>query len=81
MIEVTMKFIDGENIDQTLLLSIEDLLKNETIKDELYEMWNEEHNECICSLNESQSFCECEGIYGCDVEVSKVEILQEEIKQ
>lgn len=63
--------INNERIEETLILSIEDLLKNETIKYEIEEMLNEKCNPCICSFNESVNYCECEGKYNGYLEIDK----------
>lgn len=64
MIEITFKNANGQELEQTLLVDAEYIMKDDYLKDYLLEQFIEDNNECICSLNESQSHCECEGILG-----------------
>ena len=54
----------GSTASEILTLNIEDLLNNQTIREEIRIMWEEKYNTCICSLTEGNPYCECEGKYG-----------------
>ena len=69
MIEITFKNANGQEMEQTLLVDAEYIMKNDYLKDYLLEQFIEDNYECICSLNESQSHCECEGILG-EIQIS-----------
>lgn len=60
---------DGKQINKIMTVDSKLLTENETIKEALYDEWCNIFNECICTLNESQSYCECDGEYGDNLEI------------
>ncbi len=80
MIEITFKDENGKEIEQKLIVDAEMIQKSETLKEYFWEIWSSEYNECICTLNEGQAYCECDGVYGQDTNISKIEDLLGDIK-
>ena len=73
MLVITFKDENGKEIEQKLIVDAKIIQEDEQLKEYLLEKWSNEYNECICSLNESQSYCECDGIYGMNTDISKIE--------
>lgn len=78
MIVITFKDENGKEIEQKLIIDAEMIQRNKTLKEYFWEIWLDRYNECICTLHEGQSYCECEGIYGKNTEISKIEDKNEE---
>ncbi len=80
MIQITFKGENGKEIEQKLIIDAEMIQKNETLKECFWEIWNDRYNKCICTLHEGQSYCECEGEFGGNTNILKIENLLGEIK-
>jgi hypothetical protein len=73
MIEITFKDENGNKLEQTLKIDADFIIRNEYLKDYLIDNFIEDNDECVCSLNESQSHCECGGIFGDGIEINTIE--------
>lgn len=73
MIEITIKDENGNELDETIIIDADYINKSDYLKEFLLEQWEEKYNTCCCNLNESVSWCECEGKYGSGLEISKIE--------
>lgn len=72
-IKIFFKDENGNKIKgESLIVDAEMIMKSDYLKEIFWEEWNDKNNDCICSLNESQSYCDCEGKYGvCYVDSAK----------
>lgn len=73
MIEITFKDENGKDIKEKLIVNAEMIQKSETLKEIFWEIWSDRYNKCICTLHEGQAYCECDGLYGQDTNISKIE--------
>ena len=62
-IELVFKDENGNKLEQTLIIDAEFIMKDDFLKDYFLDEFYNRYNECVCSLNESQSQCECGGIF------------------
>ena len=76
-IEVTVKLGNGAIADETIIIDADFIKNNESIMYEVLEAWGDMHNECQCTLNESQSYCECDGKYGDQWEIHEVKDMED----
>jgi hypothetical protein len=75
MIELKFKDEYGNIVEgESLIVDAEMIMKSDYLKEHFWEEWNDKNNDCVCSLNESQSYCECEGKYGICYVVSAKDI-------
>ena len=74
MIELRAKLKDGTYAKETIMVDADFIKNNESIMYELYEIWNEANNSCMCSIHEGNPSCDCEGIYGSEYEVEIHEV-------
>lgn len=73
MIEVTFTNSKNEEIPKKLIIDIEFIKKNfDFFEDFLIDCFHENLNPCVCSLNESQSQCDCSGKYGDEISIKEV---------
>ena len=73
MIVLTVSDEHGNELPEQIKITAESIMKDGFLKEILWERWNENHNKCICTLNESQAYCECDGVYGSNTQITKVE--------
>ena len=79
MIVITFKDGNGKELEDKLIVDSQMIQKNESLKEFFWEIWNDRYNKCVCTLHEGQSYCECDGIYGQDTNISKIEDINKEI--
>lgn len=59
--EVQLIFKNKEDKKVTLTITVETLLENKT--EDFFEILEDEHNPCTCTISESQNYCECQCIF------------------
>lgn len=64
--------VNGRTLEESILIDEDFIRNNESIEFEIYEYFNKNFNTCVCSLNESQAYCDCTGKYGEEVEISEI---------
>ena len=62
-IEPVFKDENGNKLEQTLIIDAEFIMKDDFLKDYFLDKFYNRYDECVCSLNESQSHCECGGVF------------------
>ena len=71
-IELIFRDENGKNIEQTLIVDAEFIIRDDYLKEYLKDYFLQENDECVCSLSESQSHCECGGILNENLDLAEI---------